>query len=283
MPPIRGYRRSARQRNCPHVVPYDPMDSPAFRRASRESLRAVKISLTWDRSSAIFNPMNSQFLWRRRSAGGSLSAIRSVVAAVGNSAVIGCCVAAMSACVNTSAEAAPGVTTDSLIVGIDDVRRIASFDGLTSEQGSDVRSPRHTDSDAPGPCRAVFDQNVVFGSGWAHFRSVTYNGTINTGPGQPHMAAVVTQGIGIYPDDGAARDVFDRLVPALTACSDMQAKHYDFTIAQPNPSTVALKSDLWNVMYRLQSSVLIDVAVLGLPQSEQTANAVVDAITDRMK
>ncbi|AGC63453.1 putative lipoprotein [Mycobacterium liflandii 128FXT] len=97
------------------------------------------------------------------------------------------------------------------------------------------------------------------------------------------MAAVVTQGIGIYPDDGAARDAFDRLVPALTACSDMQAKHYDFTIAQPNPSTVALKSDLWNVMYRLQSSVLIDVAVLGLPQSEQTANAVVDAITDRMK
>ncbi|WP_238559649.1 sensor domain-containing protein [Mycobacterium liflandii] len=132
-------------------------------------------------------------------------------------------------------------------------------------------------------CRAVFDQNVAFGSGWAQFRSVTYNGTINTGPGQPHMAAVVTQGIGIYPDDGAARDAFDRLVPALTACSDMQAKHYDFTIAQPNPSTVALKSDLWNVMYRLQSSVLIDVAVLGLPQSEQTANAVVDAITDRMK
>lgn len=160
MPPIRGYRRSARQRNCPHVVPYDPMDSPAFRRASRESLRAVKTSLTWDRSSAIFNPMNSQFLWRRRSAGGSLSAIRSAVAAVGNSAVIGCCVAAMSACVNTSAEAAPGVTTDSLIVGIDDVRRIASFDGLTSEQGSDVRSPRHTDSDAPGPCRAVFELDV---------------------------------------------------------------------------------------------------------------------------
>ncbi|MDC8973238.1 sensor domain-containing protein [Mycobacterium marinum] len=243
----------------------------------------MKISLTGDRSSAIFNPMNSRFLWRRRSMGECLSSIRSVVTAVSNSAVIGCCVVAMSACTHTTTEAAPALTTDSLIVGIDDVRRIASFDDLTSEPGSDVSSPRHVDSDAPGPCRAVFDQNVAFGSGWAQFRSVTYNGTANTGPGQPHMVVVVAQGIGIYPDEDAARDAFDRLVPALTACSDMHVRHYDFTVVQPNPSTVALKSDRWDVMYRVQSSVLIDVAVLGLPQSEQTANAVVDAITDRVR
>ncbi|MDC8984259.1 hypothetical protein PR370_18065 [Mycobacterium marinum] len=66
-------------------------------------------------------------------------------------------------------------------VGVDDVRRVASFD----EPGTDVRSPRHT-------------------------------GMTTTGSGQPHMAAVATWRIGIYPDEGTARDTLDRLVPART-------------------------------------------------------------------
>ncbi|WP_421844151.1 sensor domain-containing protein [Mycobacterium sp.] len=204
-----------------------------------------------------------------------VSAIRRAVA------ILGCCVA-MSACGATRTEPVSSGSIDSLTVSVDDVRRIAGFDGLWSKPGSEQRSPRHFDSDAPAPCRAVFGRAVAFGSDWAQFRSVTYDGTTNTGPGQLHLMAVVGQAVGIYPSEHAARNAFDRLIPPLTACSKLNVKHYDFTINNLDSSTVALNSDLWNVMYRVQSSVLIDVSVLGIQNSEQTAHNVLGAISDRL-
>lgn len=244
-----------------------------------DALRRELCAAGYHGSTAIFSSIcltrRSPRPRRRGPMGERVSAIRPAVV------ILGCCLV-MSACGATSTEPVSSVSIDSLIVSVDEVRRIASFDGLSSKSGSEERSPRHFDSDAPGPCQAVFGRAVAFGSDWAQFRSVTYGGTTNTGPGQSHMMAVVGQAVGIYPSEHAARNAFDRLIPPLTACSKLNVKHYDFTINKLDSSTVALNSDVWNVMYRVQSSVLIDVSVLGLQNSEQTAHNVLGAISDRV-
>jgi hypothetical protein len=172
-----------------------------------------------------------------------------------------------------------------LIVSLDDVRRIAAFNGLQSGPGSQVERPRHSNSDAPGPCRAVFDQEVAFDGGWTQFHSVTYNGDTYSGVGQTQVRGVAEaiQAVGIYPDHGTAHAVFDRLVQELTACTALHADNYDFAINMADPTTAVLNSSLWKIIYRVKSSVLINVAALGLPQSEETAQTILRTITDRVE
>ncbi|MEB3983889.1 sensor domain-containing protein [Mycobacterium sp. 663a-19] len=184
-----------------------------------------------------------------------------------------------------SSTATAGITTDSLVVSLDDVRRISGVDALQAGPRSEVRQPRHSNSDAPGPCRAVFDQEATLDDGWTQFRSVTFNGDTYGGVGDVKIRGVanVIQAVGIYRDDGAARAAFDRLVSTLTACSGLHAANYDFTLDQTDPSTVAFNSDQWKLIYRVKSSALINVGALGLPQSEQTARTIDQTITDRIK
>jgi hypothetical protein len=215
-----------------------------------------------------------------------LPAVRKFLRAAGKSAVFACSVAvAVSACAHqdvavNSTEPDSGITADSLILGVDDVRRIAGFAGLTSEPALDLRQPGHSDSGAPAPCRIVFDQEVTFDGGWTQFRSVTYNGENNAGPAP--VINGVAQAVGIYPDDAAAHTAFDRLVPALTACSTLHARYYDFTVQRRDPSTVALCYDQCSSMYRVKSSVLINVEVSQFKQSERIARTVLQNIADRV-
>ena len=119
---------------------------------------------------------------------------------------------------------------DSLIVSLDDVRRIADYPDLSSQNLLDVREPRgmhQYDSQYPSQCQVTFDQDVAFGSDWKQFRSVGHVGAANYG---------VTQ--------------------AENGCSEM---------------------------YRVKSSVLIDVAVAHFPRTaKQIATTVVQTISDRI-
>ena len=204
-------------------------------------------------------------------------------------AALCCCVlAAMSACAQqeapatTSNEPPPQISADSLVVSVEDVRRIADFDGLAPEPALDLRQPGHSDSDAPPPCRAVFDQQFAFGSGWSQFRSVTYNGKANEA-GQAPVLNGVEQAVGVYPNDAAARRAFARLAEAVTACSELHAKDYDFAVRKQDTSTVALRHEQFDSMYRVKSSVLIEVAVSQFSQSGQIASSVLKTITDRIQ
>lgn len=180
---------------------------------------------------------------------------------------------------------ANGQNAESLLVSLDDTRRIAGAESLDSGPGSEVQQPRHSQSNAPAPCHAVFDQEAIFDGKWNQFRSVTFNGDVYSGTGQVQVRGVanVVQAVAIYPDAQTARPIFDQLLPSLTACAALHAKNYEFTVSQVDSDTVALNSNLWKLIYRLKSTVLIYIGALGLPQSEQAAQTILQTITDRVK
>lgn len=202
-------------------------------------------------------------------------------------AVLIICALLLSGCGQTTPPAKTTATSrnpESLLVNLDDVRHISGVESLNSGPGSTVQQPRHSHSNPPGPCRAVFDQEVIFDGKWTQFRSATYNGDVYSGAGQVQVRGVanVVQAVGIYPDPGTARAIFDQLVPSLTSCIALHDKNYDFTLSQTDPDTVTLNSNLWKLIYRVKSSALINVGALGLPQSEQTARTILQTITDRV-
>jgi hypothetical protein len=167
---------------------------------------------------------------------------------------------------------------DSLIVSLDDVRRIADYPDLSSQNLLDVRQPRgmhQYDSQYPNQCQVTFDQDVAFGSDWKQFRSVGYVGAANYG---------VTQAVGSYPDPVAARAAFGRVASALRKCSALNVPNLAFTVRQPDPSTIQRCAENGcSEMYRVKSSVLIDVAVAHFPRTaEQIGTTVVQTISDRI-
>lgn len=204
-----------------------------------------------------------------------------------------CCVAVgLSACAHPGAEMKPPSddAADALIVSVDDVRRIVGDNRLASQPGLDVHQPsrQNPGPDAQPPCRAVLGGEATFGSGWSQFRSVEYSGlTMPTISGLPGgaMYAGVTQAVGIYPDEGAARTAFERLVPALKACSDLHVKYYGFTVNEQDPSTAVLDyfEKYRSKIYRVKSSAVIYVGVIGFPQAERITGTVLQTITDRIK
>ena len=190
-----------------------------------------------------------------------------------------CLIAVISSCAGehhrftATASPPPSIDPDTLIVSVEDVARIAHFDDLTSDPQLDRRAPGDLDAQSPAPCRAVFDQQAAFGEGWTRFRSVWYSGANNKG---------VTQAVAVYPSDDAARNAFDRVSSALTACSALHADGFDFTTRKPSASTVSACFEQCRVMYRWKSSVLIDVSVQHFSDSERIANEVANAIADRI-
>lgn len=195
--------------------------------------------------------------------------------------VVAALVVVLSACaahddaVKASAQPAPALSVDSLIVSVEDVQRITNFDDLTSDPQFDVRQPGKLDADSPPPCPVVFDQQATFGGGWTQFRSVQYSGAANKG---------VTQAVGIYPDDQSARAAFDRLATSLTQCSSRHAEGIDYTIKKSDPATLEVCfAEVCKVAFGVKSSVLIDVSVQQFPTTaEQIAHTVLQTIAGRI-
>ncbi|WP_224770370.1 sensor domain-containing protein [Mycobacterium simulans] len=212
------------------------------------------------------------------------------VARACRSALIVCCAAVtITACSHNSPAAKQTVTAppsgaDALIVSLDDVRRIANYDRLTSQVHSDLRHPPQGDLNAPGPCRAAGTSDVTFASGWLEFRSAGYSGvTDDLEPGGPAMIDSVSQAVAIYPDSHAARQALDQLESSLQACIALHDPNYDFTLDKPDSSTLRITDQGWSHLYRVKNAVLISVGVLGIEPAERIATNVLQAITERIK
>lgn len=193
-----------------------------------------------------------------------------------------CCLAvALTACHSGGVSAAPRIQADALIVGLDDVQRITDRKDLAALPVTDAPPSYHENSRTPDQCRPVFGLEDAFGHNWSQFRAVTYTAV----GGEISTISTVAQGIGIYADDGTARAEFDRLVSSFEACAALQARLYDFRINKQGPSTVVLvfPGNSQSVMYRVASSVLMDVVVQGIPRSDQIAEAVTQMISERVK
>lgn len=209
---------------------------------------------------------------------------RSVVALL-----IYCSASAMTACHDrggpTVVGHTPTPTIDSLIVSVEDVRRFAGLSDLKPDPKGDERQPYHGGSHPAGPCAVVSDEQAAFGGTWTQFRGVSYSSLQSPMPGFAKTLATVNQAVSIYPDAGTARDVFDKLVPQLEACSAMHVKYYDFTVTRPDPSTVMLSYTGHSkaaTIYKVQSDYLILVSALAVPHPGQTARDVLENMTSRI-
>jgi hypothetical protein len=216
-----------------------------------------------------------------------LLAARQVSGGVGRHFCLACCaVVVLSACAGPgsghsgTAPPATDLSADSLMVSVEEMRRITGDNDLNSLPAFDLHQPRRDDDlDTPIPCRVVYDQKATFGNGWTQFRSVDYRD-----PGEGNdMIRDVGQAVAIYPDENAARTVFDRLASELTACSALHVKNYRFTVDKQDPLTVVLDySRILQKIIRVKASALIFVDV-NFPQSEPIARTILQVITDRIE
>lgn len=245
---------------------------------------------------------------RRRSTAEGLSVISAMLNKVVRSAVIvEGATAMMSACAHTESStttttavvsSAATPTADSLIVSLDDVRRVAGVDDLMADPRGDEDQPKHLSSSPPGRC-AVFDPQVAFGSEWSQYRSTVYNGLDQAASaGSPAPAApgsvdavipappkplMIIQTVAVYPDADEARAAFENIIPALIECSALHAKYYDFTVDQPDASTAVLKyPNEFEGIYRVASRVLIQVSAGGFSRTGRVADAILQEISDRV-
>lgn len=178
-------------------------------------------------------------------------------------------------------QAAAAPDTEPPIVSLADIQQLTDRADLVAEPVYDAPAPDSGDPHAPGACQAVYGQEQTFGTGWKRFRTAAYSADT----GVVETMAVVMQAVGLYPDAKTARTAFDRLVPALEACSELRSNFYDFTVTTPDPSTIVLAYRGYHrsVVYRVKSAALINVVAGGFPDPEQVADVVVRRIADRVK
>ncbi|MHA7651807.1 sensor domain-containing protein [Mycobacterium sp. ML4] len=203
------------------------------------------------------------------------------------SVLLGCILVAVPACGHDGASASPTAPTasraDSLIVSIEEVRRIANYEELTAHSHADLRQPPAGDLNAPGPCRAAGISDVTFGTGWSEFRSAGYHGiTDDLKPGGPAMIQTVSQAVAVYPDTSTARGALHQLDSTLQACAALGDPRYDFTLDRPDSATVRINGRGWNHVYREKSAVLMSIGVLGLEPADQIARTILNEATDRI-
>ncbi|WP_084187837.1 sensor domain-containing protein [Mycobacterium paraffinicum] len=179
----------------------------------------------------------------------------------------------------------PHAYADSLVISLDDARRIANFEGLQPYSYADRHDPpRETVGNPPAPCRAVGATDLTFAGGWKEYRSVAYAGsTDDLRPGGIAPINEVTNAVVVYPDTGVARGALNQLHATLDQCASLHHTAYDFALNKPDCQTLKLNSDGWIHLYTVKSSVLVSVGVLGIEPTDQIASAVLQSVTDRIK
>jgi hypothetical protein len=185
---------------------------------------------------------------------------------------------------NTGAVPPEHAYAESLILSVEEVRHITNFEGLQPYSHADRHHPIEGSVNAPGPCRAVGSSDLTFTAGWEEYRAVAYSGTTDDlRPGGIAPINVVSQAVAVYRNASAAHMALDLLESRLHECASLHDRAYDFIMEKPNSSTLRLSSAGWSHLYRVKSSVLVSVGVLGIEPTEQIANTVLQIITDRIQ
>nr|WP_083212421.1 sensor domain-containing protein [Mycobacterium malmoense] len=197
------------------------------------------------------------------------------------------CVAAACSHSPTGTTGAPSAHAyaESLVISLDEARRIANFEGLQPYSYADRDDPpRETVGNPPGPCRAVGATDLTFAGGWKEYRSVGYSGsTDDLRPGGIAPINEVTNAVVVYPDTATARGALNQLHSTLDQCVSLHHSAYDFALNKPDTETLKLDSDGWVHLYTVRSSVLVSVGVLGIEPTQQVANNLLQTVTGRIK
>lgn len=162
-----------------------------------------------------------------------------------------------------------------------EVQAIVVAPRLDSDSGGDLDSPRvdhDLDDRMSEPCRAVLNQDNLFGTNWSNFKNRAYYGASNLG---------VSQSIAVYPDAAAAKETFERMKRNFNACA-AQFPIETFgdapTLSSPDARTLIARypggvNGPGSVMvYRVDSQVLIFVGAYHYSTDSDVAHTVLDRI-----
>ena len=209
----------------------------------------------------------------------------------GKSFGIACCAAfVLSACGHgttiikkaSATPSPPPVAVNALILGVDEVGRIAGVDGLTAAPSK--REPSHFPKPgAPEPCQPPYQDDLSFGTGWMQYRSEAYAASTSPGPGQASMMADILQAVAVYKETDAARAQFDRVDASLRACAALRDANYDYAVNKPDGTTLDGRAGSAAFSYRVNATVLVKVTALGLRDPERVTSEVLQHITDRIQ
>lgn len=173
---------------------------------------------------------------------------------------------------------------ETLIVSLDEVRRITKFDGLEPYAYADRHRPLPGSFNGPGPCGAVGSSDVTFTSGWMEYRAVAYSGTTDDlRPGGIAPINEVTQAVAVYHDAGSARDALNQLESTLKQCASFHDTSHDFTMTKPDATSLHLDASRWSHAYRVKNTVLASVGVDGIEPTDQVAANILHKIMDRVQ
>lgn len=156
-----------------------------------------------------------------------------------------------------------GVDVARILLDTPRLRGITGTDEqLTIIPTMDSTSPVDIDALAatvPPPCRFVYAETAVYGTGIAQFHKTTYQ--------YPPRGALIAEGAAAYPDAEVARRAFDALVATVTGCADDPAGRTlvgQWGVDGPSLHTRAGRcgSD-----YRVTAAVLLEVTFCGFSES----------------
>ncbi|WP_074133093.1 sensor domain-containing protein [Mycolicibacterium houstonense] len=175
----------------------------------------------------------------------------------------------------TTPSSSPSPRATPIVLSINDVRAISQIQDFRPEPDWDLAGPS-SDPNTPEPCRSVYDDVTVFGSGTEQFRTVAYGAVIKH-PLIPGFARI-TQTVAVYPDRHTAEATFDSLRAAVPHCVKAGIESYDAAVRQPDESTILLDGRGGDTAYRLTSSTVFSVSSLGLTDDDRVALAVLDQL-----
>lgn len=173
----------------------------------------------------------------------------------------------------------PGSLVDTLPLSNSAVKDLSGFDRLTREVDSDqpTRDTYLTD----GPCHAMADQHIAYGDVWTGFRSIADTADLTDGPLSPIVS--VTQNLVAYPDDAAARAVFDRQAAAMADCAALNMLGLEGAVVRPDSETAVWVNEWKATVFVIKAAFLVDVSVVALPDAERVASDISRAIVDRIE
>lgn len=145
---------------------------------------------------------------------------------------------------------------------------VGADDALTIIPTMDSGAPVDIDELAatvPPPCRFVYAETAVVGTGFTQFHKTTYQ--------YPPRPGLISEGATVYPDPDAARHAFDALVATVAACADSSAGPGLVGDWTADEQSLRTRPGSCGRSYLLKSAVLLEVTHCGF--SESVADLVV--------
>lgn len=111
----------------------------------------------------------------------------------------------------------------------------------------------------PPPCRFVYAETAVYGTGHTGFHKTTYQ--------YPPRGSLIAEGAAVYPDADAAHAAFDALVATVAGCAETPAGLVLVGDWRADADSLHLRSGRCGSDYRVKADVLLEVTFCGFGDS----------------